>query len=511
MVRPSARARAIITRWVVTALAVASPALVFGQSAPSEGAPSESAPAVAPAQAVSGVGSVGAALPGAVLPGESPTLLGPEPPEYTLYGVAAGIGESDNVNLVTTNPKSATVTAANADFDVKRSGTLFDATALGNFSDLYYVQGGYGNELLGRFDGSADAKLWADRLKWFVADDYGEEQTDPFQTLTPNGLQRVNVFTTGPDLTLRPSYATFVDLSARYSRVTYQRSPFDGHNLLASAEFGRQLSALSSLSFVVQAEELRFDNTTVNTDYDRREAYLHYRVQGARTSIDAQLGMAQADDVNSSWKTSPLARLTLTRRLSPFALLTVAGGREYTDAGGSFSNLQSGAGGGIVVAPVSQTTSNALRDYGSGGVVFERLRTTLGLTADWERDTYDLQPIFDVTRESAGLNLGRSLTPRLEANISASLQRYDYFSEGFTDKFGTVGGGLVYRAARGVVAYVRYDHSFRRAVGTPNGVVGGGDYDENRVFLMVGYRPHSDEAGDEGGAAEGAGGAPSSP
>ena len=442
-------------------------------------------------QPIPGSGGTGATLPAAGLPGEGAYALGPEPAEFTRYALAAGIGETDNVSLSGTNPTAQTIAAANADFGFRRSGSRLDATAFGNFTDLYYVQGAYSNQVLGRFDGLATAKLWSDRLKWIAADSYGEEQTDPFAAITPTSLQRVNVFTTGPDLTLRPSYSSFIDLSARYIENSYQKSPFDGHNYLASVEIGRQLSPLSRLSVVVQGEALRFDNTALNTDYNRREAYGRYLIEGARTSLDAHLGATQANETGS-WSTEPLARLALTRRVSPFSVLSVSAGREFTDASGSFENLRSGAAGGIVVAPASRTTSNYLRDYGAADWRFSRLRTAFGLTADWERDTYDLSHIYDVTRGSVGFHVGRALTPRLTANLMGSVERYDYFNQDFTDEFGTAGAGLVYQPGRWIVIYARYDHAFRRPSGTGGQGVGGIRYDENRAFIMIGYRPHSE-------------------
>lgn len=511
---PGARPRSLITQLVVAALTLAAPALCLAQAAGGEDTGSQPGQGINQGISNQGISSVSttpaAQLPGATLPGETPTGPGPEPAELARYGIAAGIGETDNVNLSSTDPKSQTIAATDLDFDLRRTGSRLDAAALGNFTDLYYVQGAYGNQVLGRFDGLATAKLWSDRLKWMAGDDYGEAQTDPFAAVTPTNLQRVNVFTTGPDLMLRPSYATFIHLDARYSKLSYQTSPFDGHDLVGSAELGRQLSSLSSLSLVVQAAELRFDNTTVNTDYDRREAYGRYLVKGARTSIDAQAGVTQANDVASSWKTSPLVRVLLTRTVSPFSLVTLGGGTEYTDAGNSFSSLRAGAGGGIAVAPVTQSTGNYRRDYGTAGWGFSRLRTTLGFTGTWERDTYDLQSLYDVTRTGLGLSLGRALTPKLSVNINGSADRYQYTHQGFTDKFGTVGGGLVYRPGRWIILYARYDHSFRRSGGSSVGVPllgGGASYDENRVFVMIGYRPHSDTEA-AGGSGFGGGAAP---
>ena len=356
--RRSGRTRILIRQLVLAALAVAAPALCLAQAAGDD--------TTASGQGLPNVSSSGGAtLPGATLPGETPELS-QEPPEFARYGIAAGIGETDNVNLSSTDPKSQTIAAADLDFDLKRTGSRLDASGIGNFTDLYYLQGAYSNQVLGRFDGLATAKLWADRLRWVVADDYGDMQIDPFSALTPSNLQRVNVFTTGPDLTLRPSYSTFINVDARYTQNSYQSSPFDGHDLLGSAAVGRQLSELASLALVVQAEELRFDNTIVNTNFDRRAAYGRYVIKGARTSIDAQLGVTQANDVGSSWRTSPLLRLLLTRQISPFSIVTLTGGREFTDAAASFTSLTSSAWGGIVVAPVTQTTAN-LRDLGSGG------------------------------------------------------------------------------------------------------------------------------------------------
>ena len=491
--RTGRRAGALIRQFVIAALAVAAPPLCLAQTVGADtmgleqGLPNVS-------------GSPGAALPGATLPGETPMEVGPEPAELIRYGIAAGIGESDNINLSQTNPKSQTLAATDLDFDLKRTGSRLDASALGNFTDIDYLEGAYSNQVLGRFDGLADVKLWSDRLKWIVADHYGEEQTDPFQAVTPLNLQRVNVFSTGPDLTLRPSYSTFVNLDARYTQNSYQSSPFDGHNLMGSAALGEQLSPLSSLSLVVQAEELRFDNTLVNTNFDRREAYARYLVKGARTSIDAQLGVTQANDVASSWKTSPLVRLLLTRQVSPFSMVSLAGGREFTDAAGSFASLTSGAGGGIAVAPVTQTTGNYQRTYGSAGWEFTRLRTSFGFTGSWERDEYDTQTVFDTTREELGFNLGRAITTQLALSLTGSVERYSYLHQGFTDKFGTVGGGVTYRPGRWFIVYARYDHAFRRGSGIPSQLLGTSEYDENRVFIMVGYRPHSAEMEQEGGA-----------
>ena len=193
--------------------------------------------------------------------------------------------------------------------------------------------------------------------------------------------------------------------------------------------------------------------------------------------------------------------------LSTILLVVVPlmGGREYTDNGGSFASLRAGAAGGITVAAASQSTGNYLRNYGSAGWQFSRLRTSLGLTAAWEHDAYDRQRLFDTTREDLALNLGRSLTPKLSVLLTGTIDRYDYLHQGYVSKFGTADATVTYRPGRWLVVYAQYEHAFSSAGGARAVLLGGPGYDENRIFLMIGYRPHSNT---EPAGASGFGGMP---
>lgn len=463
----------------VIALALGSPALVLGAEVPGAGGPALAAPVTS------------------VVPGDVAGIVLP-PANETQLGIAAGVGETDNVKLTSAHRESQTLAAANLDFALSRGGHLLDLSALGNFSYIDYVQHAYGRQFLGRLDGLAILKLWGYHFHWIVRDDYGESQLDPFAAVTPVNLQRVNVVTTGPDLTLRPTDASFVELEGLYQRITYQTSPFDGDSLSGSLAVGREVSPLAKISLVAQVQKLHFDNTTVNTNFDRRELYGNYSIVGARTAFDAQLGATQANDTGH-WKTSPLVHLSLSRKISPFTTVTLDGGREYTDAGGAFSDLTAGAAGGIAIGAVAQTTANYARNYGSLGWAFSRLRTTLALTGRWERDTYDKTSavLYNATRTDVEFSLGRNLTRHLAGDVTASWASTQYAHQGLTDRYGTMGAGLTWRPGRWLEAYARYDHAFRRPGGAQAAASGGG-YDENRIFVMLGYRPHT--AADEAAA-----------
>jgi Putative beta-barrel porin 2 len=487
-------------RSLLLALALSAPLLCLGQEAGSGADTSTPTSNVPPASSAPAVGAPAAVLPDASLPGAvvpMPGLGGPGatgltalPAAYTNYGVSAGLGESDNVNLSPTHPKAQTLAAANLFFDLIRSGSRLDLTAIGNFSDTDYLEGAYSNQVLGRFDGLANVTLLEHHLKWLVRDDYGDSQIDVLQSLTPLNLQRINVFSTGPDLTLEPTLSTFVEVQGLYSRNTWEDSPFSGNTETGTATVGDQLSPAASLSLVAEVQQQRFDDSSVNTDYQVHEYYGHYAARAARTRLDLQAGVAQAND-SGSWTSSPLVRLSVSRNVSPFSTLSLAGGRDFSNAAGSFASLAGGVTSGIPVGAGTQTAGNAVHTYGNLTWGYRRLRTSVNLIGGWERRDYDVQSKFNFALTDIGLTVRRELTPQLSANITATLDRAQYDNQGFTNNYGTAGAGVIYRPGTWVVIYGRYDHQFRNSSGLARDL----GYDENRIFVMVGYYPHSSGTG----------------
>ena len=72
--------------------------------------------------------------------------------EKLSYGVDAGIGETDNVALAPTRKISQTITTVEVDVDVRHRSRRLDVDAKGNFTDFDYLEGAFGNQLLGRDD-----------------------------------------------------------------------------------------------------------------------------------------------------------------------------------------------------------------------------------------------------------------------------------------------------------------------------------------------------------------------
>jgi hypothetical protein len=400
------------------------------------------------------------------------------------YGIDVGIGESDNVTLVSTDKVSQTIAVTDADIDFKQQSRRFDIDAKGNFTYLDYLQNAYNAQLIGRFDGTADVALVPEHLTWALQESFGQAQIDPFTAATPTNLENVNYVSTGPDLHVRLGSTFYVNMTARYARTTYQTDPFDSNVATGGAALGMALSAQSSISINGSFERMLFDNTVLNTDFNRSSAYGQYAIHGARTDLTANLGVSKVEQGSETF-TAPDAKLQISRKLSSVSTLTFTVGRDITDASTAFANLQSGAIGGIVTAPAAISQNNYTATHGSLDWEYARNRTTFGVSGTWEKDSYDGQPLQDLTRGSAEFRFERKLSGVLSAQLLGSLFRTEYINTDFSETDGLVGAALMFREGRGLEIKLRYDHSSRVVSGVGSG------YNENRVFLTVGYRPRT--------------------
>jgi hypothetical protein len=425
------------------------------------------------------------------------------------YGVDVGVGETDNITQVPTDRISQTVAVTDFDFAVKQQSSRLDLNVKGNFSYLDYLQNAYSSQFVGRFDGVGQYSLIPERLTWILQDGFGQSQLSPFTAVTPENQEHVNYASTGPNLFLRLGPLGFFDATLRFSRADYQTSPFDSNRFSGSLAVGRQLSANSSVSIDGSFERVLFDNSVINTDFDRSSAYAHYELQGARTTLAANLGVTRVNQAAST-ETGPLAKLDLSRQISGAAKVTLTIGRDVTDASSSFgggdgiggtsgligipavgslttnNTLPGSAPTGIGTTPAAETSANYTITYVTAGWEYLRNRTTFRLSGRWERDSYEGLPQLDVDRGDGEFAVTRQLTRALAAELSGSILRTDYSDANFAETYGRVGGGLTFKAGRGLEIRLRYDHTSRIVSGVDSGT----GYAENRAFLTIGYRPN---------------------
>jgi len=425
------------------------------------------------------------------------------------YGIDVGIGETDNINLTPTDKVAQTIATVDADFALKQQSALYDDNIKGQFGYFDYLQHAYGSQLIGRFDGVGDVAVMPQRLIWTVQDNFGEASLDPFAALTPANVQYINSFSTGPELDFHPFGASFAELVALYQRAQYQTSPFNSNRFVVSFEWGFPLSPRSTVALNANTERVLFENTTVNTDFDRSSAFVSYELHGARTDLSAKAGLTRVDQQGTTVSGS-LANFELDRKVSLATTVSFSAGRDLTDSLATFSNLQSGAIGGINTAQAAVNSSVYTLSYAQLQWRSVRNRTSFALSARWENDQYandaktdvvGISPAvateidasaLDSSRRGAEFVVERRFTRIMSAQVLGSYYDQEYPHADFTITEGStrfedsrLGAGLIFQPGRALDIRLRYQHIDRVVAGVGSGT----GYRDNVVFLTVGYRP----------------------
>ncbi len=403
------------------------------------------------------------------------------------YDVYAGANATDNVRLTQTERRADVISTVGFDLDWREERRLIETDVLADLSYLDYARGSFSPGVVGNFLGLGRFNLIPEKFSWMVSDNFGQEQINPLTPVTPENRENVNYLSTGPNLTLPLGSAAEFLLDGRYSKVSYQKSDLGSNRYSGTVGVLRQLSSSSSVSVEVEDQLNRFDNSILNPDYDEQQAYFHYNKRGVRTRFDGQVGYARLKLRDGTTTGEPMARVELTRQLSPRTSVVLTGGHEYSDAADDFRLQQALGGANLATQAVQPTGIPFKNNYVTLGLKYQRDRTGVGLDFGHYGMSYiqhfasALAAALDERRNTVALNGSRRLTPLLDAQVSLIYER-DSFDESInTSQFFTGTAQLNWRMTQ------RFGLSFMYAYTRRESNLPAGSYYANILWLRVTY------------------------
>jgi hypothetical protein len=404
------------------------------------------------------------------------------------YGVEVGAGHTDNVFRTTDNEVESTIGTVGLDVTWSKETRRLNGELVADLNYNHYFEDGIDDQLLGNADGQVVFGIVPDRVSWLVQDTYGQVQQDPLSPPTPESLEFINYFTTGPNFMVRLGDAMRLQLAGRYSAVTYEDSPFDNTRTGGSISLVREVSERSRLSLNLRHDDVDYDEA-VNPDVQNRNASVSYGITGARTEIDAEAGYTwvERDVPGDNELTGPLLRLEIRRQVAAQSYLNLRVGTQIADAA---DTLRSSAGGlsmggsqssGIATAETSENKFATLTWQFNGP------RTSLDVSAEYDEDEYETNSDLDRERTMFGAAVTRHLTNRLRLRAGYFISQEEYVrGDTTTDEKRSV-LGLVWNFGRNVGSELSVERLDRES----NSELAGGDSVENRAFLTVFFRPPS--------------------
>lgn len=409
------------------------------------------------------------------------------------YEIGVAAHHSDNINLSEENPISETLLAPRVFFDATQVGRTLQLAARGNLEYRHYMDDTFDDEVRGRFAGSLNWKVIPERLDFLLQDYLSLQPIDELLQFSPDNQQQVNVFLAGPTLYARFNPVTRGQLDLRYiDSYAEESESFNSNRYTVAARLIRQTSVNQSLSLNVEASDVRFNETDDVSDYRRYDGYINSSTERKYLDLSLDLGYSRLElddsvtlagrDVTSSY---PLARATLTWRMSPRSVLGTTVRYQLSDATQSL----------MTPLELDRPSFNDFRvlDSVASPDVFQERMARVRYTRTGDRAKFNVAPYYRRIRYVESLaepqdrrgivaGIDYRLTPRLTLSAYAAREDRDYVDIGREDKdlIGRIGMARTF--GRHWSGRLDVQHMERDSTQV------GSSYNENAVMLSFSYQ-----------------------
>jgi len=393
-----------------------------------------------------------------------------------------GIGAiyTDNVTLAATNTQSDTIGVADTDFVLHEETRRLVGEVAANLQYLTFEHEIYRNEVLGDLTGFGKFAVVPGRFDCVLQDNLGQQQITPGTPVTPLNLENINYASTGPDLSMPFGPQLLGQMSARYSRMSYEFDDLSNNRGDVLVALVHPLSATSNVSFSANAERVLFDDSLANPDYTTRQAYVHFDAQGARSKLMVDAGYTDATIQNL--KTSgPLLHASILRMLSTSMNVVLSVGQDISDTGNLLRQMQ-GTNNVTLGADALQNAQDPFTNrYATAAWNFDRHRTGLTVALSEFRETHTEQPDLNRTRTEFDVGARRNLSDAFILNLGARYARETYVASSTpndTDLRAIV--DVAWRLGRRLEVHAQYARTDHRSDTFAY------SYLENRYMLTIG-------------------------
>lgn len=397
------------------------------------------------------------------------------------YDLRAGIGHSDNIQRTQTDTIDEWILGLGTAFDYTYQGGRIDAQANGDLVWYDYLENTYDANVIGNAFGNLVYAIVPERLTWTFTNSFGQAQSNPFQPVTPDNSENINVFTTGPDFmfSVGPRYQARV--FGRWTDTYYQTNPYGGQRWLGGLSFERALSAQSTVSLNGTYAKMNYYDQPSAYDFSVQEYYAGYQTTNARTSALVNLGY-RTFTRDGTTTNGPLVRLSLTRKLSGYSTLEFLAGSQYGDAGTFLSETGRPQGGGQ--GPLYATRDVAVRNNVEGTWRINAQRTDLYFGAGYEQLNYEYNDVQDQDWVTLRAHASRRLRETLTLGAGVIWRDYTFPNASGQDYNQLdLSADLNWKPARAFYVNLAVEYNMRNSDNPTGG------YDETRFFLWLGYAP----------------------
>ncbi len=390
--------------------------------------------------------------------------------------------QSSNIALSEINPQRESVNMGRATLYLRETASPnLRANVLAGAAYENYA----GNILADRtrlnLQAYANWTIAPESFSWTIEDYYGQIFQDVLGSPTPNNLQNVNVFSTGPDLNFRINPVNRLFTGFRVGNYYAERTNIDSNRYFGFGGWNHKVSSTTDVSLNYSLMRRVFKNTSINRDYDLQNIF--FRLESKRTqrsTVAVDLGTSHFEPEVGEKIDAPLASVLFAYTLPRGANLKIAANTQLTDA---ISAILGAGSVNAVTVPVGNTDSSRIYRLKQvdGSYIHPRGYGTDRVRLFAQRLDYETL-FLDRDRAGAYVDVGLGFTSTLSGALFSSYTNTHYVDPAFIDKDGIVGLRFQYQMRPQVFLGLEG----RRTNRVSN--VSTRDYDENRAIISIAYR-----------------------
>jgi hypothetical protein len=346
--------------------------------------------------------------------------------EHLTYELRAGAMVTDNRARRASAEADDWLLLPELMFSFLRRGERWQGQGTGELGAEISLQGNAGDRVRARLGTRFDWLLLPRRLHWRFEDHADVDTIDPLAPDAPDNRQQINLFETGPELTLGAPGPWRTLLQATWGRGDASDSPLFDHDRLGLAAWVARRDPVRTWEAGFESVQVDFDAEA--TDYVRHDVLLRFDNQLPRSGLQVSAGRTWIDFERARSRGHPLLRADYRWSPRQDTTLRAVAVRELSDAGRD-----------LLGALASDPAWLRLSRRGTLGADPYRLRSlelhgrhhwlrsalTLVL---FGRDYRYLDPGLDLDRDSDGAQASwrYAFSPTLALEAQAGYERFDF-------------------------------------------------------------------------------------
>jgi len=374
------------------------------------------------------------------------------PPTARAADIAGSVGYqmeySDNIRLAPNNEEEEWTNVLTVGASLLENSASLDAKIQAQASYRDYRDDIYSDESVFGLGANILWKISPDRFSWVVEDYLTQTSVLSLGVDTPANRQKFNVFSTGPDLKAQLSPVQSLQFGARYTRNTYETTDLDNTRHTGELSWVHRASPVTTLSLNYNAQTVRYDDTAVNTDFDRQDTFLQIENRLSRNILVLSAGTTSIQQDFVPDEEGSLGRFSWTRIVSPVSTFNLSVASELSDVGRQALAAGQAALDTQQNIPAASNTSDIFRNK-SAIVSFNHTRAygRDSISLFKTKDEYKLSPVeeqrkggnIDIGFEYAGTRATSVFARRTttESNSTTPVTEYKDVNYGlrFSDRF----------------------------------------------------------------------------